>query len=128
MILSPVAGRNVRATQSRFKLPFFRNELELDTGGRQADVAGPIKIPRARQREWRGLGRAKRRQEYYALTGSLDCQPRQFIPCGLIQSGAGLKEHLEAAEEVSGQLIVGAEKGDQRFITLGYVEIDCRRD
>src|SRR5262245_41975733 len=45
LILSPIAGRDVRATQPRFKLAFVRHKLELYPRCRQADITRPIEIP-----------------------------------------------------------------------------------
>src|SRR5262249_33527096 len=45
LFLPPIARRDVRAAQPRFKLAFVRHELEIDPRRRQADIARSIEIP-----------------------------------------------------------------------------------
>ena len=60
---APIAGRDVGALEPRLELAFVRHELELKARQRQADVAGALGFPAARERGRRRLGRAEAGQE-----------------------------------------------------------------
>ena len=93
VVLPPIARRDVRPAQPRFELALVRHQLEFDARRRQADIARPIEVPGAGERERCGFGRAERRQENNALARRLDRELRSVDP---MSSGSGRRRHRTA--------------------------------
>src|SRR3954471_16097198 len=76
----------------------------------------------------RGLGGADAGDEDDALAAGRDAHLLQLVPDVLLQARAGVEQHLEAAEEVVAQRLVGAQMRQQRLEALRHVEVDRRGD
>src|SRR5262249_39152169 len=99
--IRPVAGRDVRSTQTAFHLIANRRHLQLDAGSRHADPSAGERGVAGADRERRALSGAKSGDERDAVAWARrGREPGQIVGNVLAEGGRRAEAHLETAEEV----------------------------
>src|ERR1700722_204778 len=122
--LAPIARHDVRASNARLQFAFARYEFELNAGNGYADMARAICFPSGLNRHRRRFGGAQSGDHDYPLTASFERERAICIPNWLRQSGCGVKQELQPAEEFFAKLSICAESQQQILVALWNVEVN----
>ena len=126
--LTPVARHDVRPLGANLQLAVVGHEFRIIAQHRQADMAGAAGERIDRHEERRGLGGAEAGQHRHAIAGFPDRKFVEAVPDKGRQRGAREEHRMQPGKEFLPQGGIVAQIGQQRFIALGHVEIDRRRN
>ncbi len=125
---APVARHHVRPAGADLQLAVVRHQLGFVARHRQPDMAGAAGLRRHAHEERGRLGGAEPGQHRHPQAGGLHRQLVERIPDVGRKSRTGKEHRMQLAEELVSQSRIFAEIWQQRFIALGHVEIDRRRN
>src|ERR1700722_6115218 len=122
--LAPIARHDVRTSNARFQFAFARNEFELNARNGNADMARAIGFPSSLNGHGRRFGGAESGDHDYPLTASFERKLAICIPNWLRQTGCGIKQQLQPAEEFFAKLSICAKGRQQILVALWNVEVN----
>src|ERR1700733_2106647 len=122
--LAPIARHDVRTSNARFQFASARNEFELNARNGNPDMARAIGFPSSLNGHGRRFGGAESGDHDYPLTASFERKLAICIPNWLRQTGCGVKQELQPAEEFFAKLSICPEGRQQILIALWNVEVN----
>ena len=125
---APVARGDVWAFVAHFDFVAVGNEFEFHPWGGHAQVARFHKGAGDKDGKWARLGHPQACAHDDALADFAFLAFVQAVPNGLRQCSARIEKHLDAAEQVFAQSIIGFHGDGDGFKTCGHIEVHRGRN